>query len=323
MDILTVALYALPAAFYALAWWNARPASERAGAFAMRSAAMGAAGPVAQDAGHGALGGPLHGAGDVRHDLSHAAVARDSGSIGSWWLLAALVLHAGSITLAVGVGSGQGLRYGFAQALSAVLWLGAALLWFESLRVRVAALQLVVLPGAAVAALLPLFFPGVELGPLGERPLVLPHLLVGTLAYGVLMMAALHAALMTAAERALHGVAGAEHSMFARWFEELPPLLVLERMLFRFIWIGFVLLTLTAVSGIVFSEEVFGQPLTWNHKTVFTLIAWATFGLLLVGRARWGWRGRTALRLTMSGFAMLVLAYVGTRFVLEVVLHRV
>ena len=312
MDILTAAVFVLPAVFYLLAWWKARPVGEHAGAFAAQSA--------------GGMSAAL--ASTMSSAMSSGGAAQDersssAGSIGSWWLLAALVLHAASIPLAVGVGQANGLRFGFAQALSSILWLGAALLWFESLSVRVAALQMIVLPSAAVAGLLPLFFPGVELGPLGQRPLVLPHLLVGTLAYGVLLMAALHAALMTAAERALHGVAGAERSMFARWFEELPPLLVLERMLFRFIWIGFVLLTLTALSGIVFSEEVFGQPLTFTHKTVFTLVAWAMFGLLLVGRERWGWRGRTALRLTISGFVVLMLAYVGTRFVLEVVLRRI
>ncbi len=154
------------------------------------------------------------------------------------------------------------------------------------------------------------------------RPLFLPHLLAGTLAYGILMLAALHATLMTAAERALHGPGGDAASLFSRWLDRLPPLLVLERILFRFIAVGFVLLTLTALSGILFSEEIFGRPLRLDHKTVFTLISWALFGTLLIGRRLRGWRGRTALRLTLAGFAVLLLAYVGTRFVLEVILQR-
>ncbi len=97
---------------------------------------------------------------------------------------------------------------------------------------------------------------------------------------------------------------------------------MLERILFRFIAVGFALLTLTAISGILFSEEVFGRPLRLDHKTVFTLISWALFGVLLIGRRLRGWRGRTALRLTLAGFAVLLLAYVGTRFVLEVILQR-
>jgi ABC-type uncharacterized transport system permease subunit len=110
--------------------------------------------------------------------------------------------------------------------------------------------------------------------------------------------------------------------MFARWLDRLPPLLVLERILFRFIAMGFALLTLTALSGVLFTEQVFGRPLRLDHKTVFTLIAWGLFGALLVGRAMWGWRGRTALRLTIAGFVVLLLAYVGSRFVLEVILQR-
>ncbi|MEZ5727891.1 MAG: cytochrome c biogenesis protein CcsA [Burkholderiaceae bacterium] len=110
--------------------------------------------------------------------------------------------------------------------------------------------------------------------------------------------------------------------MFSRFLDRLPPLLVLERILFRFITIGFVMLSLTAISGVFFSEAVFGRALRFDHKTVFTLISWFVFATLLVGRWRRGWRGRVALRLTFAGFAVLLLAYAGSRFVLEVLLHR-
>lgn len=246
--------------------------------------------------------------------------ARYAGAL----MLVGLALHAGALYAAI---FGEaGWRFGFAPILSATLWIGVAVLWIEGLSVRVEALRSVVLPVAALSVPLPLLFPGLDLSAQATRPLFLPHLLIGTLAYGVLAMAALHALLMTAAERALHGGAdgaGARSmSPFARFLEDLPPLLVLERILFRFIAVGFVLLTLTAVSGIAFSEQVFGRPLRLEHKSVFTIAAWALFGVLLVGRARWGWRGRTALRLTLAGFFVLLLAYVGSRFVIEVVLQR-
>lgn len=235
-------------------------------------------------------------------------------------LLAAVGAHA--LVLYAAIVTDAGVRYGFAQALSATFWVGVTMLWFEGLSVRVEALRIVVLPIAALASLLPLFFPGSDLTAESSLPLFVPHLVVGTLAYGVLMLAALHAALMTAAERALHGTGAGAPSPLARWIERLPPLLALERTLFRFIGVGFVLLTLTAASGVLFSEQVFGRPLRFDHKTVFTLVSWALFAALLVGRRLWGWRGRTALRLTLSGFVVLLLAYVGTRFVLEVVLGR-
>ena len=239
-------------------------------------------------------------------------------------MLVGLALHAGALYAAI---FGEaGWHFGFAPILSATLWIGVAVLWIEGLSVRVEALRSVVLPVASVAVLLPLVYPGMDLSAQAARPLFLPHLLIGTLAYGVLAMAALHALLMTAAERALHGGAGAPGghgvSPFARFLEDLPPLLVLERILFRFIALGFALLTLTALSGVLFSEEIFGQPMRFDHKTVFTLIAWVVFGVLLLGRWLRGWRGRTALRLTFGGFVLLLLAYVGSRLVLEVILHR-
>ncbi|MEZ5739973.1 MAG: cytochrome c biogenesis protein CcsA [Burkholderiaceae bacterium] len=138
-----------------------------------------------------------------------------------------------------------------------------------------------------------------------------------------MLLAAFHALLMATAERALHGRADAEAASFAgRYLDRLPPLLTLERILFRMLAIGFVLLSLTAVSGMFFSEEVFGRPFRLDHKTLFTLVAWGVFGLLLLGRRLWGWRGQRALRLTLAGFVVMLLGYTGSRFVLEVILHR-
>ena len=102
----------------------------------------------------------------------------------------------------------------------------------------------------------------------------------------------------------------------------LPPLLAMESLLFRLIHIAFFLLSLTLASGILFSETLFGKPLSFNHKTLFAIISWLIFAALLVGRHMRGWRGRTALRWTLAGFAALLLAYVGSRFVLEVILGR-
>jgi ABC-type uncharacterized transport system permease subunit len=135
------------------------------------------------------------------------------------------------------------------------------------------------------------------------------------IAYSLFVIALLHAMLMTVAERQLHLRSG-----FAAM--NLPPLLTLEKLLFRVIGAAFVFLTLTLATGIAFSETLFGRPLRADHKTIFAVLSWITFGLLLAGRFLYGWRGRTALRWTLSGFVLLVLAYVGSRFILEVVLHR-
>jgi ABC-type uncharacterized transport system permease subunit len=237
-----------------------------------------------------------------------------------WLLPVAVALHGASLAWPWDRG---GFHFGFAKALSATLWVGLALLWLEGRRTSLYALRLLVLPLAIVTLLMPLAWPG-RLFVTGEQaPFFLPHLLAGTLAYGVLLLASLHALLMLWVQRDLHRPVGeSERGMVARWLARMPPLMVLERVLFRFIWIGFVLLLLTTASGMVFSEEVFGRPFRLEHKTVFSLLSVVFFGVLLAGRAVRGWRGRIATRFTLGGFAVLLLAYVGTRFVLEVVLGR-
>jgi ABC-type uncharacterized transport system permease subunit len=97
----------------------------------------------------------------------------------------------------------------------------------------------------------------------------------------------------------------------------------METLLFRIIGAGFVFLTLVLISGIFFSEEVFGKPMSFSHKTVFSWLSWIIFAALLAGRSIYGWRGRIAVRWTLAGFLTLVLAYLGSKFVLEVLLGRV
>ncbi|MNC85052.1 Inner membrane protein YpjD [compost metagenome] len=121
---------------------------------------------------------------------------------------------------------------------------------------------------------------------------------------------------MALLERRLHDGA------LPRALRGLPPLLAMETLLFRIIWAGFILLTLTLASGVAFSEELFGKAAKLNHKTVFGVLSWIVFAALLAGRHIYGWRGRVAVRWTLAGFLMLVLAYIGSKFVLEVILGR-
>jgi len=214
-------------------------------------------------------------------------------------------------------------RFGFAHALSATLWLTVLIVWAESYFSASRGLLLLVLPLAALASGLPLLFPGAVLGPNTVSPFFRLHLLLAILAYSLLTIAAMQALLMATMDRRLHGDVLGERTPMARFLDRLPPLLAMETVLFRLITAGFVLLTLTLASGVFFSEQLFGRPLRFDHKTVFTIAAWVVFGGLLVGRMSFGWRGRTALRWTFIGFAMLMLAYVGSRFVLEVLLGRV
>jgi ABC-type uncharacterized transport system permease subunit len=237
-----------------------------------------------------------------------------------WLLSVAIALHGLSLAWPWDRG---GVHFGFAKALSATLWVGLVLLWLEARRTSLEAMRLLVLPLALVTLLLPLVWPGRVFDSGNQTPLFLPHLLAGTLAYGVLLLATLHALLMLWVQRDLHRPVGeAQGGTLSRWVARMPPLMVLERLLFRFIGIGFVLLLATTITGMLFSEETFGRPFRFEHKTAFTLVSLAFFGVLLAGRTFRGWRGRIATRFTIGGFAVLLLAYVGTRFVFEVVLGR-
>lgn len=232
-------------------------------------------------------------------------------------MLAPLVLHA--ITLYQSMFAGMGLSFGVGNAISSIVWLTAFIYWFSGFFNRLRGLQTLVAPIAAVAAiatLLPLVFPSLRPLENTDLPAFKAHLLVAMMAYSLLTIAALHALLMTVVERHLHRPA--THSILTN----LPPLLAMEKLLFHIIWAGFILLTLTLLSGVVFSKEVFGQPLTFSHKTLFGFISWGVFAALLIGRQLYGWRGRIAIRWTLAGFIILLLAYIGSKFVLEIILNR-
>ena len=172
------------------------------------------------------------------------------------------------------------------------------------------------MPIAAVCAFLPVLFPSARALPNTELAAFKMHLLISLLAYSLFTIASLHVLLMALLERRLHG------GELPAALQKLPPLLTMKTLLFRIIIAGFVLLTLTLGSGIVFSEELFGKAMRFNHKTVFGILSWLIFAALLGGRQLYGWRGRIAVRWTLTGFLMLVLAYVGSKFVLEVILGR-
>lgn len=229
-------------------------------------------------------------------------------------LLAALAAHAISIRIAIFDGSQ--IHFGFAIALSVMVWLAIVLLWIESFFARLNGLLALGLPAAALTSLLPALFTEPHILANASSPALRLHLLAAMLSYSLFTLAALHALLMAAAERGLH------RGKISPWLAGLPPLLTMETLLFRLIHIAFVLLTLTLASGIFFSEDLFGKALKFDHKTVFAIISWLIFAALLIGRHLRGWRGRVALRWTLAGFVALLLAYVGSRFVLEIILNR-
>ena len=229
------------------------------------------------------------------------------------FLLPLALLAHGALIYQSMLGYGD-IRLGFGNSLSTILWLTALVYWVSSQGAPLARLQSWVSGLAAVSVLGMVLFTNTHAIPNSQALALRAHLVVSFLAYGLLAVAALHAVLMTLLEKQLH------RGAFLR--DGAPPLLTLEAMLFRSIGIGFALLTLAVISGVFFSEELFGKALQFSHKTVFAILSWLVFGGLLLGRHYRGWRGRTALVWTITGFTLLLLAYLGTQFVLEVVLRR-
>lgn len=237
--------------------------------------------------------------------------------------LTAITWFIHGIALWLVVFSPDTLRVGFAVMLSAALWVSVLVYWLENLNFSLDGLKVLLLPNAALMTVLPIFFPG-SLIALADKTTMFPwHLSVALLAYSTLTIAAFHAMVMSVQDAQLHKRHGnrQKHWMQAA-IERLPAIMTMEKILFRLIFLGFILLTLTVLSGVIFSEQVLGVAFKWDHKTLLSLLSWALFGILLIGRQWRGWRGKTVLTFTMGGFFTLLLAYVGSRFVLEVLLHR-
>jgi ABC-type uncharacterized transport system permease subunit len=226
-------------------------------------------------------------------------------------LLAAWLLHALTLVEAL---LGSPPRFGFAPALSMTVWLVLTVYaverrLFPQLHAHWALAGL-----GSAAVILAVIFPGTSYHAIASPWLPL-HWALGIASYGLFAAAVVHGWLMVRAERAIRQAEQTETGV---------PLLTLERLTFRFVEAGFVLLSATLLVGWWFAETLYGPGLAWkwDHKTIFSLLAWVTFAGLLIGRARLGWRGLKAIRVLYLGAGLLLLSYAGSRFVLEVILRR-
>ncbi len=254
--------------------------------------------PVAVLSGFAALAYALLAAAHLR-----MSAPQSRGMLVLAWLLHLMVLVFGLFQ--------QPARFGFAPALSVTAWLVLTVYLIESrlypqMRARWALAVL-----GTLAVLLAMVFPGTPYPALHSSWLPL-HWALGIASYGLIAAAVVHAWLMQRAEHAMRTGDSGETAM---------PLLTLERLTFRFVAAGFALLSATLLAGWYFSETL-NQRWVWDHKSTFSVLAWLTMGVLLWGRWQLGWRGRVAVRTLYVGAGFLLLGYAGSRFVLEVLLHR-
>lgn len=225
----------------------------------------------------------------------------------------ALLCHGAVVWYSVFVGGGVELGF---YKVSALIFLVINLVCIASLARRPLQNLLVALfPLSALAVLVSTYAP--DSVPIRtDLPAgILLHIGSSILAYAVLTLAAAQAALLAVQDHQL------KHRHTRGLVQVLPPLQLMETMLFELLWVGEILLSVAVLSGFVFLDNIFAQHLV--HKTVLTLGAWLLLAVLLWGHYQLGWRSKTAVRLTLSGFGLLALAYFGTKLVLELVLQRV
>lgn len=229
----------------------------------------------------------------------------------------AVTLHGAALFPALILPSGA-LNLNLGQSLSFFMWFAALVLLIASAWRPLAILGLGVMPAAALILAGNLATPDTSMVPIRilGNPFLLGHILLSTSAYALLTLAAGQGVLLWMQDRNLR------RKHFNGGMRILPPLQVMEETLFQIIWTGFFLLSLSLLTGMLFADRIFGKPFVWNHHNVLSIIAWCVFAVLLWGRTRLGWRARTAVTWTLSGYGMILLAYFGVKVVLEVILGR-
>ncbi|TEU19451.1 MAG: cytochrome C biogenesis protein [Gammaproteobacteria bacterium] len=201
----------------------------------------------------------------------------------------------------------EGIVFGLANSASFVAWLIAILLFLSSISKPVHALGILVYPLAAITLIFSVAFPDTA-GKVIPMSLA-SHVFLSITAYALLALAVCQSVLLKIQEKHLHA------REINGFINKLPSLQTMERLLFQSLRIGFYLLTLSLATGFIFIDDFFAQQLI--HKTVLSLVAWVIFATLIFGRKLFGWRGKQAITATQVGFAILVLAYFGSKFVLE------
>jgi len=233
-----------------------------------------------------------------------------------WMLLAVVIAAVGfhGATLYTAMFTDDGINIGVFNALSLITWIAVVTTLLAAFLNPVENLGIILLPLAALAILIEALIPvnhtllPTELGDLKI------HILLSLAGYSLLTVAALHALLLAAQDRHLRT------RRPGGFVSALPPLQTMETLLFQMIGLGFFLHSLSMVTGLAHLEDMFKQHVT--HHTVLSIIAWFIFATLLWGRWRFGWRGNTAVRWTLGGFIALLLAYIGSKWVLETILAK-
>ncbi len=225
------------------------------------------------------------------------------------WLIA-LILHI--LALHFPLIQGAAMSLNFFTLASYVMWFISLILFVTTLKRKIESLAIFILPYTILSMILAMQF-STNLGSFVQMRSGLGlHVLISLLAYSVLLLASFQALLLSYQNMRLH-----THQT-SGLMRTLPSLEDMEYLLFRFIAVGVVLLTLSLISGFIYLDDLFAQHVA--HKTILSIIAWIVFSVLLFGRWKYGWRGKKAIHWTLAGFIILMIAFFGTKFIQEFVL---
>ena len=208
----------------------------------------------------------------------------------------------------------EGINFGFFNVISLLSWMIALFLIIASYANPIENIGIAIFPLAALAIVLNAIFPSEHFLHEQDVTILEAHILISIIAYSFLSIAAVQAILLSIQDKHLHN----KHP--GGFIRALPPLQTMESLMFQMIGIGFILQSFSLISGFIFLDDMFAQHLV--HKTILSILAWIIFAVLLWGRWRFGWRGKVAIRWTLGGFSSLLLAYLGSKMVLEIVLGR-
>lgn len=233
-----------------------------------------------------------------------------TGSLYLGWL--ATALH--GITISKATQDYLAFNFGFFNIASLISCLISLLLLLTATNKPVEKLGIAIFPIAALMLGLDLFFPESSASAQQYSGPMYIHILTSIIAFSLLNIAALQAILLAIHEQQLRNHAP------RRLFLRLPPLQTMETLLFQMIATGLIFLSIALSSGFIFIENLFAQHLA--HKTILSILAWVIFSGLMFGRIRYGWRGKSAVKWTLIGFGLLLLAYFGSKLVLELILHK-
>ncbi len=238
---------------------------------------------------------------------------RDSSQRNRVLLLGALALLFHTLSFNGTVFTEHGLHLGFFKISSLIGWLITGLVLVSSIKKPLENLLIGIYPIAALGLISAVIAHGTKEPIIHLNPATVSHILLSLFAYSVLTIAAVQAVLLAWQDLQLR------HQRVNGFVMQLPPLQIMEQLLFELIWVGVLILSAAIITGAFFIEDLFAQHLA--HKTLLSIIAWGIFSLLLFGRYRLGWRGSIAIRWTLSGYLLLMMAYFGSKLVLEVILN--